>query len=129
MLTTGMLIFGKISVGVRTIASTPMTRMRMASTTNVYGLRNASLTIHMALLALCSTADDGCLVDQLPEFVRHEERHFICQTRLAHELLKNRLFMAISLVDDVFPDFSVTISTHMSVSQCGGRQDPLRDEG
>src|SRR5882762_7335513 len=47
MLTTGMLMFGNISVGVRTIASVPMMRMSMATTTNVYGLRRASRTIHM----------------------------------------------------------------------------------
>src|ERR1700730_677880 len=49
MLTTGMLMFGKISVGVRTIASAPMIRMSMANTTKVYGRCNASLTIHIGL--------------------------------------------------------------------------------
>src|SRR5260370_39076940 len=47
MLTTGMLIFGKMSVGVRTIASPPMIRMSMDTTTNVYGRLSASLTIHI----------------------------------------------------------------------------------
>src|SRR5882757_510449 len=47
MLITGMLIFGNMSVGVRTIASGPRIRSSMASTTNVYGLRRASRTIHM----------------------------------------------------------------------------------
>ncbi len=50
MLTTGMLIFGKMSVGVRKIASVPMIRMRMAITTIVYGRRNASRTIHIGSL-------------------------------------------------------------------------------
>ena len=35
MLTTGMLMLGKISVGVRTIASPPMIKMSMDTTTNV----------------------------------------------------------------------------------------------
>src|SRR5579862_1544802 len=41
MLTTGMLMLGKMSVGVRKIATIPMT-------TNVEGRRNANLTIHIA---------------------------------------------------------------------------------
>ena len=36
MLTTGMLVFGKISVGVRKIESTPITRMGTDITTKVY---------------------------------------------------------------------------------------------
>src|SRR6267154_100852 len=47
MLTTGMLMFGKMSVGVRKIESVPRIKIRMASTTNVYGRLNATLTIHM----------------------------------------------------------------------------------
>src|SRR5437879_2976041 len=47
MLTTGMSIFGKMSVGVRRIESTPMIRMRMDNTTNVYGRLSASATIHI----------------------------------------------------------------------------------
>src|SRR5207244_9084192 len=47
MLMTGMLMLGKISVGVRTIASPPMIKMSMDTTTNVYGRRNASRTIHI----------------------------------------------------------------------------------
>src|ERR1700730_6011211 len=47
MLTTGMSMFGKISVGVRTIASIPIIRISIAITTKVYGRRNASRTIHM----------------------------------------------------------------------------------
>jgi hypothetical protein len=35
MLTTGMLMFGKISVGVRTIASPPIIKMSIDTTTNV----------------------------------------------------------------------------------------------
>jgi hypothetical protein len=58
MLTTGMFIFGKISVGVRKIESTPITRMRIAITTNVYGRRNASLTIHIAELPSAFVADN-----------------------------------------------------------------------
>src|SRR6266849_2332855 len=47
MLTTGMLMFGKMSVGVRKIESVPRIKIRMASTTNVYGRLSATLTIHM----------------------------------------------------------------------------------
>ena len=46
--TTGILMFGKMSVGVRRIANTPSSVIAMASTRNVYGRRSASLTIHMA---------------------------------------------------------------------------------
>src|ERR1700674_3220090 len=47
MLITGILIFGKMSVGVRTIESGPSMRINMARTTKVYGLCSASRTIHM----------------------------------------------------------------------------------
>src|SRR4029077_21004976 len=61
MLTTGMLILGKMSVGVRTIASAPMMRISMANTTKVYGRCNASLTIHIGfpVLHLPRTTDGG----------------------------------------------------------------------
>src|SRR5208337_2244445 len=49
MLTTGILMFGKMSVGVRKMASTPPTKMRMLITTKVYGRRSASCTIHIFL--------------------------------------------------------------------------------
>src|SRR5689334_17676909 len=42
----GMSMFGKISVGVRTIAIGPMKRMRIANTTKVYGRLSAIRTIH-----------------------------------------------------------------------------------
>src|SRR6267143_158519 len=47
MLTTGVLMFGKMSVGVRKIESVPRIKMRIANTTNVYGRFSATLTIHM----------------------------------------------------------------------------------
>src|ERR1700740_463895 len=47
MLTTGMSIFGKMSVGVRTIARPPKIKIRIATTTNVYGRFSASFTIHI----------------------------------------------------------------------------------
>src|SRR5216683_878650 len=49
MLTTGMLMFGKMSVGVRKIESVPRIKIRIANTTNVYGLFSATLTIHIML--------------------------------------------------------------------------------
>ena len=47
MLTTGMLISGKMSVGVRSTTTGVRIRIRSAITMNVYGLRNASATIHI----------------------------------------------------------------------------------
>src|ERR1700757_3977702 len=49
-----MLILGKMSFGVLRIANPPLSRIKIASTINVYGLRNARLTIHIAV---------GCLLD------------------------------------------------------------------
>src|SRR4029077_15135317 len=45
--TTGMSISGKISVGVFLIDTTPSSNIKSAITTNVYGRRSASLTIHI----------------------------------------------------------------------------------
>src|SRR3984893_9770509 len=45
--TTGMLMRGKMSMGMVTMDSTPMTAINRASTTNVYGRARASRTIHM----------------------------------------------------------------------------------
>src|SRR5258707_9391191 len=59
MLTTGMLMFGKISVGVRTIASIPIMRISMAITTKVYGRRNASRTIHIEFRSFSQLPADG----------------------------------------------------------------------
>src|SRR5437899_12119229 len=84
MLITGMLIFGKISVGVRTIASPPMIRMRMAITTIVYGRRNASRTIHMGLtpktarIARSARTETG-LQDQLHGDMNHLQLHSLPQ--------------------------------------------------
>jgi hypothetical protein len=46
-LTTGISMFGKMSVGVRRIETTPRIKSRMDATTKVYGLRSASRTIHI----------------------------------------------------------------------------------
>src|ERR1700752_3907194 len=48
LVTTGMLILGKMSTGIVTIASTPITAMSSDMTTKVYGRLSASLTIHMS---------------------------------------------------------------------------------
>src|SRR5262245_62625315 len=45
--TTGMLMLGKMSVGVRAIVSAPRMPIRSASTVKVYGRRSARRTIHM----------------------------------------------------------------------------------
>src|SRR6266850_5337902 len=47
MLTTGMSMLGKMSVGVRAIASVPRIKIRTANTAIVYGRLSASLTIHI----------------------------------------------------------------------------------
>src|SRR6266404_2939213 len=49
MLTTGMSMFGKMSVGVRTIERPPKRNIKIASTTIVYGCFSASLTIHIMI--------------------------------------------------------------------------------
>src|SRR6202035_3552715 len=52
MLTTGMLMFGKMSVGVRTIARPQNRKIKIASTTIVYGCFSASRAIRIVRLAL-----------------------------------------------------------------------------
>src|SRR5262245_49524988 len=47
--TTGILIFGKISVGVRWIITGLISRINSARTINVYGRLRATLTIHILL--------------------------------------------------------------------------------
>src|SRR5580704_8780979 len=66
MLTTGMLMFGKMSVGVRTIESPPMIRMSMDTTTKVYGRLSASLTIH--IIHPSGLAGSISQIDLLPVF-------------------------------------------------------------
>src|SRR5258708_2005040 len=56
MLTTGMLMFGKMSVGVRKIEIVPRIKIRIASTTNVYGRFSATLTIHIVHAPNSSTS-------------------------------------------------------------------------
>src|SRR5438132_2339028 len=46
-LTTGMLISGKMSIGIETTETRPRTAINSARTTNVYGRRSASRTIHI----------------------------------------------------------------------------------
>ena len=49
---TGMLIFGKISVGVRRITTGLKTKINMAKTMKVYGRSRATLTIHISTAPL-----------------------------------------------------------------------------
>ena len=44
-------MFGKMSVGVRMMASVPKRKIKIPSTTMVYGCFSASLTIHIVFLA------------------------------------------------------------------------------
>jgi len=46
-LTTGMLIAGKMSIGMEATETIPSTAINSARTTNVYGRRSASRTIHI----------------------------------------------------------------------------------
>src|SRR6058998_1629872 len=46
-LTTGMLISGKMSIGMETTETTPRTAINSARTTKVFGRRSASRTIHI----------------------------------------------------------------------------------
>ena len=46
-LTGTILIAGKMSIGMETIETIPRTAINSARTTNVYGRRSASLTIHI----------------------------------------------------------------------------------
>jgi hypothetical protein len=48
MLTTGMLMDGKMSTGVRIIITGLIRNSNSARTTNVYGRESASLTIHIS---------------------------------------------------------------------------------
>src|SRR5882724_12418637 len=50
MLTTGISMLGKMSVGVRTIANAPRIKIRIANTAIVYGRLSASLTIHISYI-------------------------------------------------------------------------------
>src|SRR5438309_726651 len=56
MLTTGILISGNTSVGVRKMTIGPRIRISRASTVKVYGRRRANLTIHMMLSSYELTA-------------------------------------------------------------------------
>src|SRR5947199_6314817 len=47
--TTGMLMEGKMSTVMVTMAATPRTAIKRAMTTNVYGRRSASRTIHICV--------------------------------------------------------------------------------
>src|SRR5271154_6070262 len=63
-LTTGMLMFGKISVGVRMIASGPRMNKSTATTMNVYGRLKASLTIHIN--GVLAAVRQACIEGELP---------------------------------------------------------------
>src|SRR6266436_9761525 len=52
MLTTGISILGKMSVGVRTIDIAPRIKIRTANTAMVYGRLRASLTIHINYISI-----------------------------------------------------------------------------
>src|SRR6266404_1082389 len=57
--TTGILMLGKMSVGVRQIANMPSSVIAMASTMKVYGRLSASLTIHIGRFSPGDRANDA----------------------------------------------------------------------
>src|SRR5580700_4891908 len=57
--TTGILMEGKMSFGLRTMATTPAIRMRIAKTVNVYGRLSARATIHMGAIGFGKTSASG----------------------------------------------------------------------
>src|SRR6266851_1478695 len=63
---TGMFTSGKMSTGMRAIVTTPSTRMSNATTTNVYGRRSASRTIHMRLTCQHYPAE-GAVFNQMAQ--------------------------------------------------------------
>src|SRR5215831_859851 len=65
MLTTGMSIYGKISTGRVAIATPPRIAISTAITTNVYGRRSASLTIHITREGFYRTI--GCGINRVLE--------------------------------------------------------------
>src|SRR5215469_620449 len=65
MLTTGMLMSGKMSVGVRKMARPPKRKTSTASTAIVYGCLNASLTIHIAQIPPADNQSAQCEALQL----------------------------------------------------------------
>src|SRR5271167_1296755 len=68
METTGMLIFGKISVGVLSTARGPRIINRSARTTQVYGRRNARRTIHISFQLLLTTSGSNADEDGVSMF-------------------------------------------------------------
>src|ERR1700730_11240035 len=57
--TTGILMLGKMSVGVRQIANMPRSMIAMARTMKVYGRLSASLTIHIGRFSPEDLANDA----------------------------------------------------------------------
>src|ERR1700737_5419782 len=93
MLTTGILMFGKMSVGVRKIASVPRIKIKIASTMNVYGRFSATLTIHMthAPIFLSSAAGLFRPGDLLWSDLRKGNPHATSgQERNCEEVLENK---------------------------------------
>src|SRR5262249_55936205 len=78
-----MLMFGKMSVGVRRIVSPPRMAMSIAITAKVYGRRSASRTIHMLGRALRLDLRGGT--------ARRQDRTTRGSGRRRHELRPDRV--------------------------------------
>ena len=64
---TGMSTSGKMSVGIRRMATTPRSAISIAITTNVYGRRSASRTIHIP--QPCKAVPLGDSISMAPTFL------------------------------------------------------------
>src|ERR1700730_16364258 len=67
-LMTGISMFGKMSVGIVTIDRSPSTAISSATTTNVYGRRRASRTIHMTVVPEATIAPGPVVRKSLGKF-------------------------------------------------------------
>src|SRR5947207_13088648 len=86
-LTTGILMFGKMSVDIRVIVTTPTSTIRMAMTVKLYGRLRANRTIHilwirMELGAWPQSVGSAHRAD--PENVRGSVASLIARTRLLY---------------------------------------------
>src|SRR6267142_2557735 len=66
--TTGILIFGKMSVGVRWITTGLASRINIARTIKVYGRLSASLTIHILPSPYCLLIGERCQSERKRSF-------------------------------------------------------------
>src|ERR1700693_5470467 len=76
-LTTGISMFGKMSVGVRRMATGPNMSNKIDITTKVYGLRNANRTIHIQ----GTLEPSGCAKGTRRAHLARTRPHYYCTPR------------------------------------------------